>query len=805
MFGFDALELARFQFAFTVSFHFIFPAFSIGLASYLAVLNGAHLFTGREVFLRLFNYWKIIFAVAFAMGVVSGIVMSYQFGTNWSVFSERAGPTVGPVMAYEVLTAFFLEAGFLGVMLFGREKVGPKLHFLATFMVGIGTIMSSFWILSVNSWMHTPQGFSINEVGEFIPENYWEVIFNPSFPYRLVHTVLAAYLTTALVVGAVGAWHLLRDRTEPAARTMFTMAMGMLVVVAPLQILAGDFQGVNTFEHQPAKVAAMEGHYDTHVGAPLILFGIPDDEAEVTRYALEIPRLGSLILTHEWDGEVKGLKEWPRDQRPPAEIVFYTFRIMVGLGFLMLGLGLWSAWAYYKGRLYDTKPLLYAAMAMGPAGFVAVIAGWVTTEVGRQPWTVYGHLTTADSVSPIGVEAVSTSLVAFILVYFAVFGAGTFYILRLMSQPPAAGSPVDKPAPIRTAGITPGPTQARAPSGGKRRRAMELDLAFISGRRHSLRRPRLRRARRLRPRHRDPLPDARRRKAPRSRDEHRRSRVGRQRDVAHHGRRGAPRRLSARLRDRHARALRPDHRDAARAHLPRRRLRVPLAHHAMEIRLGPQLLRRLRDGGLCAGRGARRAGPGDRCREPRLRGRQLGLAHVLLHPDRRRAGGGLCAPRRDWLVMKTEGYVRDRAAGFAWLAGPATLGLIGVVSLWTPFLNPEYFQRWFSTPNIFFTGLVPALVLLAAYVFWKGMRNGPDWWPFVASLAVFILSFVGLGISFYPYIVPPHLTIHETATTERGLAFVLVGASVLVPLILAYTAYSYWVFRGKIDPDHGYH
>ena len=458
MFGFEALDLARFQFAFTVAFHIIFPAFSIGLASYLAVLNGLHLWTKDELYLQLFSYWRIIFAVAFGMGVVSGIVMSYQFGTNWSGFSERAGPTVGPVMAYEVLTAFFLEAGFLGVMLFGREKVGPTLHFLATLMVAIGTLGSAFWILSVNSWMHTPQGFSINEVGEFIPENYWEVIFNPSFPYRLVHMVLAAYLTTALVVGAVAAWHLLQDGRHLAARKMFKMAMGMLVVVAPLQILAGDLHGINTFHYQPAKVAAMEGHYESYTdGAPLILFGIPDDEAEVTRYALEIPKLGSLILTHELNGEIRGLKAWPKDERPPAEIVFWSFRLMVGLGFSMLGLGAWAAWNWYRGRLYDNRALLRTALAMGPAGFVAVVSGWVTTEVGRQPWTVYGYLSTADSVSPIELPAVATSLIAFIVIYFAVFGAGTYYILRLMRQPPEAGTPEKDVAPIRTAGITPAP------------------------------------------------------------------------------------------------------------------------------------------------------------------------------------------------------------------------------------------------------------------------------------------------------------------------------------------------------------
>jgi cytochrome d ubiquinol oxidase subunit I len=281
------------------------------------------------------------------------------------------------------------------------------------------------------------------------------VVFNPSFPYRLVHMVLAAYLTTALVVGATGAWHLLRDRTDAAARTMFAMAMGMIVVVAPLQILAGDQHGLNTLEHQPAKVAAMEGHYDSHRGAPLILFGLPDDAAETTRYALAIPRLGSLILTHSWDGEVLGLKAFPPEDRPPAAVIFWTFRIMVGLGFLMLGLGLWAAWARWRGELYDRPWLLRAALLMGPAGFVAVLCGWITTEVGRQPFTVYGLLRTADSVSPIEVSAVSSSLVAFITVYFIVFGAGTFYILRLMRRPPEAGPRIEEIGPTRTAGITP--------------------------------------------------------------------------------------------------------------------------------------------------------------------------------------------------------------------------------------------------------------------------------------------------------------------------------------------------------------
>ena len=451
---FDPLLLARVQFAYTISAHIVFPAFSIGLASYLAVLEGLWLLTRDEAYLKVFNYWKIIFAVTFGMGVVSGIVMSYQLGTNWSVFSDKTGPVLGPLMGYEVLSAFFLEAGFLGVMLYGFDKVGHRLHFFSTLMVAIGTLFSAFWILSVNSWMHTPQGYAINDVGQFIPADWWAVVFNPSFPYRLVHMVLAAYLTTAFVVGGVGAWHLLKDSRDLGARIMFSMAMWMALIVAPLQIVAGDFHGLNTLKHQPAKIAAMEGHYDTRKGAPLILFGIPDDDAEETKYAIEIPKLGSLILTHSLDGEVKGLKEWAKEDRPPVGIVFWSFRIMVALGLLMAFMGLWSGLQRMRGKLFESPLLHVAAVAMAPAGFGAVLAGWITTEVGRQPWTVYGLLRTADSVSPIGAEAVAASLIAFVIVYFAVFGAGTFYVLRLMGRTPDAGIEVDI-GPSRAAGITP--------------------------------------------------------------------------------------------------------------------------------------------------------------------------------------------------------------------------------------------------------------------------------------------------------------------------------------------------------------
>jgi cytochrome d ubiquinol oxidase subunit I len=465
---FDALMLARLQFAFTVSLHIIFPAFTIGLASYLAVLEALWLITGRGVFMSVFNYWKKIFALSFGMGVVSGIVMSYQFGTNWSVFSDKAGSIIGPLMGYEVLSAFFLEAGFLGVMLFGRERVGKNLHMFATLMVALGTFLSAFWILSANSWMHTPTGYAINADGQFVPASWWAIIFNPSFPYRLVHMVLAAYLTTAFVVGSVGAFHLLRDSHNERARVMFSMAMWMAVVVAPIQIIAGDMHGLNTLEHQPAKIAAIEGHFNTQRGAPLILFGWPDMQAETTRFAVEVPKLGSLVLTHAWNGEVKGLKAWPRADWPNSPIVFWSFRIMVGLGLLMVLLGLFSLAARLRGRLYDWGALHRFAVVMGPSGFVAVLAGWITTEVGRQPYTVYGLLRTAQSVSPIDAQAVGASLLAFIVVYFAVFGAGTFYILRLMSNTPDTDEPdIERGVPVRAAGITPASGLATGPAAGR--------------------------------------------------------------------------------------------------------------------------------------------------------------------------------------------------------------------------------------------------------------------------------------------------------------------------------------------------
>jgi cytochrome d ubiquinol oxidase subunit I len=458
MAGIDALLLARWQFAFTVGFHIVLPAFSIGLASYLMVLEALWLRTGRRVYLDLFQYWVKPFSLVFAMGVVSGLVMSYEFGTNWSEFAKRAGPVVGPLMGYEVLTAFFLEAGFLGVMLFGMEKVGRKLHFFATCMVAGGTFMSAFWILSVNSWMQTPRGYTMSPDGRFLPADWLAIIFNPSFFVRLPHMLLASYLSVAFFVGAVGAWHLLRDRANMPARTMFSMAMWMAVIVAPAQIVMGDIHGLNTLEYQPAKIAAMEGDWTSQKGAPLILFGLPNMKTEHTDYAVEIPLLGSLILTHALDGTVPGLKDFPPQERPYSPLVFWSFRLMVGLGFLMMAVGIAGLVLRRDGKIYEARWLQHIMVFMAPAGFVALLAGWVTTEVGRQPYTVYGMLRTTQSVSPIALPGVATSLAAFAVVYFIVFGAGLVFLLRLTTKAPEQGEAGPRTdTPLRSHGITPGP------------------------------------------------------------------------------------------------------------------------------------------------------------------------------------------------------------------------------------------------------------------------------------------------------------------------------------------------------------
>jgi cytochrome d ubiquinol oxidase subunit I len=433
---FDPVLLARLQFAFTISFHIIFPAFTIGLASWLAVLEWRWLSTHNTVYEEIYRMWVKIFAVTFGMGVVSGVVMSFQFGTNWSVFSDRAGNVLGPLLGYEVLTAFFLEASFLGVMLFGWNRVGPKMHFAATLIVAVGTLISAFWILSANSWMQTPQGFRMGDYGLLYPTNWIKVIFNPSFPYRFLHMVIASYLTTAFAVGGIAAYYLRRNRHVKHARVMLGMAMIMAIFVTPIQAVLGDLHGLNTFKYQPAKVSAIEGIWNTERGAALRLFGWPDQAEEKTKYALEIPKLSSLILTHDLNGEVKGLKEWSKEDRPPAAWVFWSFRVMVGLGVLMLFTGVTAAVLFLRKQLFS-KPWFHRwCIAMTPAGFVAVLVGWVVTEIGRQPYVVYGVIRTTDAVSPVIGSQIAMSLSAFIFTYVFVFGAGSYYILRLIGKGP---------------------------------------------------------------------------------------------------------------------------------------------------------------------------------------------------------------------------------------------------------------------------------------------------------------------------------------------------------------------------------
>ncbi|MEJ2427987.1 MAG: cytochrome ubiquinol oxidase subunit I [Deltaproteobacteria bacterium] len=434
--------LARIQFAFTVAFHIMFPAFTIGLASWLAVVEWRWLKTGNDIYQEVYRMWVKIFAVTFGMGVVSGVVMSFQFGTNWSVFSDKVGNIFGPLLGFEVLTAFFLEASFLGIMLFGWNRVSRKMHFASTIIVACGTLISAFWILSANSWMQTPQGFRLGEHGLLYPTNWWQVIFNPSFPYRFMHMVTAAYLTTAFVVGGIGAFYLYRKLHVGHARVMFGMAMIMAIFVAPLQLVIGDSHGLNTLKYQPVKVSAIEGIWNTERGAALRLFGWPDQQQEETKYAIKIPKLSSLILTHSLNGEVKGLKEWPKEDRPPVVWVFWSFRLMVGVGVLMIVTGIMAAILFFRKKLFDTPWFQYWCMVLTPAGFIAVICGWGVTEIGRQPYVAYGVIRTAESASPVPGPHIALSLLAFIIAYLFIFGAGSYYILRLIGKGPS----IDKEA-----------------------------------------------------------------------------------------------------------------------------------------------------------------------------------------------------------------------------------------------------------------------------------------------------------------------------------------------------------------------
>ena len=435
----DALLYARLQFAFTIAFHIIFPAFTIGLSAFIATLLVLWRRSGADHFHRLARFWTKIFAVSFAMGVVSGIPLSYQFGTNWSRFSEVTGNVIGPLVGYEVITAFFLEATFLGIMLFGWRRVPPWLHVTSAVLVALGTALSGFWILAANSWMHTPDGHVMRD-GIAVPLDWWRIIFNPSFPYRFAHMMSAAYLTTSVVVLSVGARYLLANRFETEGRTMMRMGTGMLALLAPVQLVLGDLHGLNTLQHQPAKIAAMEAHWKDTGPAALVIFAWPDERAETNRYSVEVPGLGSLILTHDWNGRLAALEDFAPEDRPPVVPVFFAFRIMVGIGLFFIALGLAGAYLWLRRRLFDSRRYLRIAALAWPLGFVAILAGWVTTESGRQPWIAHGILRTSEALSPVSASTVATSLAAFVAVYSVVFSIGVYYINRLIDRGPAGAA-----------------------------------------------------------------------------------------------------------------------------------------------------------------------------------------------------------------------------------------------------------------------------------------------------------------------------------------------------------------------------
>ncbi len=430
----DPLLLSRIQFAFVVSFHAIFPVFTIGLASYIALLNGLFFKTEDPAWDRLALFWTRVFAVVFGMGVVSGIVMSFQFGTNWSNFSFATANFLGPMLSYEVVTAFFLEAAFLGVLLFGRGKVPQGVHLFASIMVALGTFISSFWILAANSWMHTPIGFEVID-GRFQITDWSDAIFNPSFPFRFSHMVIASFLTGGFVVAGVSAWYLLIGRDVEANKKALSMCLWMLLCLAPAQAVVGDFHGINTLEHQPTKVAAMEGNWETMRNAPLLLFAIPDQEAQQNHFEIGIPSLASIILTHHADGEVPGIREAPPEEQPPVAIVFWAFRVMVGLGFLMIAVAFTGLWLRRGGRVYTHRGYLQTLRVMTAAPFVAVLAGWIVTETGRAPWLVYEVMSHTEGLTPslTGGMALFT-LIGYMAVYALVFYAGVYYLTRVVRQ-----------------------------------------------------------------------------------------------------------------------------------------------------------------------------------------------------------------------------------------------------------------------------------------------------------------------------------------------------------------------------------
>jgi cytochrome d ubiquinol oxidase subunit I len=439
----DTLLLSRIQFAANVSFHILFPTITIALCWFLLFFRIRFVQTRDPAWEEAYYFWTKVFALTFALGVVSGIVMSFQFGTNWPGFMEKTGNISGPLLGYEVLTAFFLEASFLGIMLFGRGRVSERVHLIATSLVAFGTTMSAFWILSLNSWMQTPAGYEIVN-GEFMPTDWLAIVFNPSFPYRLSHKLLASALTASFLIAGLCAWQLIKGSATRGTHKALRAAVFTAVVVMPMQFLAGDLHGLNTLEHQPAKVAAMEGIWETERGAPLTLFGIPDEEEGTTHFAVKIPKLASLILTHEWDGEIKGINEF-KGEHPPVAPVFYAFRVMVGVGTIMMLVAAWAAWRLWPQRRASetrlSRPLLWTLSGMAFSGWVATLAGWYVTEIGRQPFVVYGALRTADVATQIPPPYVAITLTAYLIVYGLLL-VTYIGVLKYMAENPVKHAPV---------------------------------------------------------------------------------------------------------------------------------------------------------------------------------------------------------------------------------------------------------------------------------------------------------------------------------------------------------------------------
>ena len=453
---FDPLLLSRIQFGFVIAFHIIFPAFTIGLAAWLATIEGMRLATGDPVYRRVFDFWLKVFGLSFGMGVVTGIVMAFQFGTNWSVLSERTGSIQGPLLGYETFTGFLLEATFFGVVLLGRERVPPWFYFVSCCMVSLGTMVSSFWILCNNSWMQVPLGHVMVD-GKFVPDDWWAITTGPVVRVRWPHMLLACFLTTAMSVVATGAWFLLRGTYSEEGRVMLRWGLGIVAVIIPVQLFFGHLTGEYVLHYQPAKFAAIEARWHTQQPASEVLIAIPDASSERNLLALEVPSLGSFIASGTWDAREIGLDTFPPEDRPPVFVPFWTFRLMVGMGLIMLAVSWFGTWLRFRGRLETTRWFLWAAFASFPTGFVAVLMGWFTAEIGRQPWVVYGLLRTKDAVTPSLVTAdVMFSLLGYIAVYAVIYSCGLYYIYRVLRDGPA----------VEVSAALPGVARASAIGGG---------------------------------------------------------------------------------------------------------------------------------------------------------------------------------------------------------------------------------------------------------------------------------------------------------------------------------------------------